>query len=427
MTSSLLAMLISQLLLNGASAAECVGDETCLMQTKADIQIRRHSGEEPVIENQREPKSVPEFTIDLNEPPEKRFSEISKHFKKGYAEFYAKYGHSAGIQASVKKVAELRGEESPEMMGEIRGIAKDTGLPEFWIQGSQLIPTLACLKGPFLKFVDDMNVSLPSEELLDEEHATSSQMMNHFQVPSFGNTGIIAKDKDGSVWHMRNLGYAMPRYVQANTYNAKFIKDGNELYTAQMIFPLTQPFTAIRKGKNGYTWQANTRYLNQREEGMELMKNLYMERRQSMGWTARKILEKNDNYEDAVKAFSQSQLPNPEYLIMTGVKKGVVIARDPEGVAYQLDLDDEHPYVVMTNFDYTKGDKKEWLQPTREKGVSPRVRAQSLLEGKEITPEVLEKVINDRDVLSKNVLFQAMMNVEHNRFDTVLPRCANCD
>jgi N-acylethanolamine-hydrolysing acid amidase len=429
MNPSLIVLFIPHLFVSSSVA---VGDETCLLQTSIDTHTHRsdrHSepSAEPVVEAHTE-REVPQFEIDLDKAPEERFAEVSKRFGPKYVEFFKKFGNSPGVEASVKKVAALRGAENDEMTGEIRGISKDTGVPEYFIQGAQFIPSLQCLKGPFLKFVDDMNVSLPSDTIVDQENPTATEFLNHLQVPSFGNAGIVAKDKDGSVWHARNLGYALPKWVQQLTYEAKFKKDGAELFTAQMTYPLVMPFTAMRRGKNGYTVQANTRYLDQKEDGMMLMKNLYMERREPGLWQIRKVLTDTDNYDDAFKAFSTMKLPNPEYIIMSGVKKGAVLARDPDSLAYKMELDEKHPYVIMTNFDYSKGDTKEFLQPTRVKGLSARVRAQNLLDqSSEVNPKLLKSILNDRDVLSKNVLYQSMSNVEKDRFDSSLPACSNCN
>jgi N-acylethanolamine-hydrolysing acid amidase len=434
MIPSVLVLCIPQLLVSIAGAVANVEDEQCLLQTNIDTHTRRsvnrHSDApaEPVVEPQEEPSKVPQFSIDLDKAPEERFNEVSKKLGPAFKEFFETFGNNAGMLASVKKIASLRGEETPEMAGEIRGIAKSTDIPEYFIQGTQFIPSLQCLKGPFLKFVNEMNVTLPADGALDKDTPSAVEFLDHFQVPSFGSAGIIAKDKDGSVWHARNLGYAMPRLVQKFTYNAKFFKKGKELYTAQMVYPALVPFTAVRRGKNGYSWQANTRYLEEQADGMMLMKNLYMERRNPGGWQARKVFEDTDNYDDAVKAFSTMKLPSPEYIIMSGVKKGTILARDPDSVAYKMELDEKHPYLIMTNFDYINGDKKEWLQPTRVKGLSARVRAQNLLDqSEEVTPKLLKDVLNDRDVLSNNVLYQALINVEHDEYQASLPHCGNCD
>jgi hypothetical protein len=372
---------------------------------------------------------VPEFIIDLDKAPEKRFTEVTKKFGPKFTEFFEKFGKSPGIVAGMKKVVQLRGEEDSEMMGEIQGMSKDLDMPQYVLQATQLVPAAQCMKGPFLHFVDEMDVKLPSDsKYVDQGIPDATEFLNHLQVPSYGNVGIVARDKDGSVWHARNAGYAMPRWMQKLTYNAKFVKDGNELFTAQMVYPLLAPFTAVRRGKNGYSWQPNTRYFNEQHEGMMLMKNLYMERRDPGGWSARKVLTDTDNYDDALKAFSTMKLPSPEYIIMSGVKKGTILARDPDSLAYKMDIDEKHPYAVMTNFDYVNGDKKEWLQPTRVEGLSPRVRVQNLLDqNDEITPELLKNVLNDRDVLSKNVLYQAMINVEHDKYESALTHCHNCD
>jgi hypothetical protein len=433
MIPSPLILLISQLFVSVAAVPR-VDDEQCLLQASIDTHTHRSvrhtdSPAEPVVEPQKNPDKVPEFVIDLDKAPEKRFAEVSKKFGPKFTEFYKLFGKSAGVTAGMKKVTQLRGEEDPEMMGEIRGMSKALDMPEFVLQAAQLAPSSQCMKGPFLHFVDEMDVKLPSDsKYVDQGKPDATEFLNHLQVPSYGNAGIVARDKDGSVWHARNSGYAMPRWVQKLTYNAKFVKDGNELFTAQMVYPMVIPFTAVRKGKNGYSWQPNTRYFNEQQEGMLLMKNLYMERRDPAGWSARKVFTDIDNYDDAVKAFTTMKLPGPEYFIMSGVKKGTVLARDADSLAYKMDIDEKHPYVVMTNFDYIKGDKKEWLQPTRVEGLSSRVRVQNLLDqSDEITPELLQNVLNDRDVLSKNILYQALINIEQDKYESVLPHCHNCD
>merc|ERR1719253_30630 len=183
----------------------------------------------------------------------------------------------------------------------------------------------------------------------------------------------------------------------------------------------------MRRGSDGYSFQANTRYLDSQDESMLLMNNLYLEKRAPSSWTARKTLESTDNYDDAVKLFSKTPYPNPEFNLISGVSKGTLIARDADKVVYKMDLDDKHPFLVMTNFDYVNNDKKEWLQPTRVKGVSARVRAQNLLSKSDsITPELLAEVLNDRDVLSNNVLYQSMVNLKHDSYESSLPACGNC-
>jgi N-acylethanolamine-hydrolysing acid amidase len=351
-----------------ASEGTAPADETCLLQTEVSPHIQR--------QGQSKNRPVPEFEINLDLPPEDRFQEVGEHFHDQAQAFYQKVMSSPGALAIAKKITKLRGEETPELMGEIRGLAKASEIPEYVVHATQLGPSLMSLKGPFLDFVHESGISMPKDVSLSSETARiDSDYLSHFEAPSFGNTGIIARDeKDGSVWHVRNFGYALPQFLQKLTYEAHFTKNGKEVFSGQMVFPMTHMFTAVRKGQNGYSYQVNTRYTKSLADTPMIMKNLYQEKRELSGWKARKVLENTDNYEDAVRFFTETPYPSPEYTIISGVKKGTILAREPDTLAYKMDLGKSR-YIVATNFDYTKDDKREWLQPTAEEGVSPRVRA----------------------------------------------------
>merc|ERR1719420_1648513 len=131
------------------------------------------------------------------------------------------------------------------------------------------------LKGPFLDFVDKNGIDLPKEATLDAKssQAFDADFMNHFQAPSFGSTGIIARDeKDGSVWHARNFGIALPQFLQKLSYNGRFTKNGKEVFTGNMVFPSPQVFTGVRRGKNGYSFQLNQRYTKSLADTPVIMK-----------------------------------------------------------------------------------------------------------------------------------------------------------
>jgi len=91
---------------------------------------------------------------------------------------------------------------------------------------------------------------------------------------------------------------------------------------------------------------------------------------------------------------------------MSGVGKGVIVAREPESVAHQLTLGVDNPrYIVITNFDYWNNDWREWFDPTanfyrRRIGVM-----KSLDSVKTITKEVVFETLNRKDVIAKDTIF----------------------
>jgi hypothetical protein len=247
----------------------------------------------------------------------------------------------------------------------------------------------------------------------------------------FGCTGIIATDKDdGTVYHGRNLDFSFAKYLQAMTYTGIFTKGGAEVFRAQTIAGYASILTGMRKGPNGFTIEINTRFASHLGDNGKMFRNLFKEKREISGWTKRKILENHDNYEDAVEAFSNTPYPASEYNIISGVKKGVILARDPDGVAYKLPLEEsENNYIIMTNFDYPWNDVKELFDPTSVKGLghSRRKDAQKILDAAPvITPELIFSTMNDDGVMAKETIFQVVMNVEKGLWNASLPACVSC-
>jgi len=250
----------------------------------------------------------------------------------------------------------------------------------------------------------------------------------------FGCTGIIATDDDdGTVYHARNLDFSFASYLQRLTYTGIFTKNGTEVFRAQTIAAYSSILTGMRKGPNGFTIEVNTRFNGHLGRNKKMFKNLFRTKKGGnkadlSGWTKRKILENVDNYEDAVEAFSNTPYVSPEYNIVAGVKKGVILARDPDGLAFKMPLQEsEKKYIIMTNFDYPWHDIKENFDPSVVKGRYRRKAAEAILDKADVlTPELLFGVLNDDRVMAKDTIFQVIMNVETGLWNASLPACESC-
>jgi len=374
----------------------------------------------------RPPLPVPEFKIDLDKAPEDRFTEVIKHFQ---GPLYDVYAHNVlkspilkPIVASfVKQFVKHRGDENEELMGEIRGMSaamsEDARIPADVLHLAQFLYELQSIMVPI------ENITFPWGP-----HENETLQRSPVQ---FGCTGIIAQGSDGTVYHARNLDFSFAHWLGNMTYNGVFYKGGKELYTAQMIAGYANVLTGIRRGANGYTIEINTRFPSKKIGLADLWKHIFTEKRTPSGWTKRKTMEEVDNYEDAVKAFSTTPYAAPEYNIISGVKKGTILARDPDGVTHQLVLGpNPKDYIIMTNFDYWDHDIKEWFDPTGVEGIghSRRIGAERILNKTDtITGDVLLKVLNDRSVMAKDTIFQAIINVQKDSYTTNLPDCESCD
>jgi len=357
---------------------------------------------------------VPEFKINLDLDPEERFKEVIEHFEAPLYDVYNTYANNAVVRYFYNKIAKHRGPENGELAGEIRGIAKYSKIPVAAIQAAQLLYELQTIMVPV------ENVTWPWGQTT---HRTGKE-------PSFGCTGVIARSADdGTVTHARNLDFMFAKYLSNMTYNGVFYKNGKELFTAQMIAGYALPTTGIRRGKNGYTIELNTRYPPKESNIKNLVHNLLTERRTPSGWIKREVLQNVDNYEDAVKAFSTRPYASTEFNVISGVQKGVILARDPDDVYHKLTLGpNKNDYVIITNFDYWDHDIKEWFDYTSVHfGHSRRIGAERILNAsKNINEDQLYKTMNDDEVLAKDTIYQAFFNVEKDSFKSFLPGCAEC-
>ena len=153
-------------------------------------------------------------------------------------------------------------------------------------------------------------------------------------------------------------------------YNGVFTKNGVEVFRSQMIAGYVMVVTAARfQGGDGYAIERNTRYADHVGGGQEMIGHL-LSGRPLQGWTLRKILEEEETYGGAVAAVEAAPYCAGEYDIISGVGKGVIVAKGPDAVAYTLVLGERHSnsvredYIIVTNFDYIWGDIREWFDPT---------------------------------------------------------------
>jgi len=247
-----------------------------------------------------------------------------------------------------------------------------------------------------------------------------------------GCTGIIATGFDGTVYHARNLDFAPVPFMTKLVYNGVFTKNGTEVFRSQMVAGYVQAITGLRPTpagttpNNGWAIERNTRYADHKGGNAEMLNNLMSGsvKRPLTGWTLRKALETIPTYDAAVTHLSTAKYVATEYTILSGVKKGTILSRNPDGVAYVQTLGlpsgnyhERSDYIIITNFDFFWHDIREWFDPTGGGGLgkpSRREAAQSVLNStvlNKITPEVLFETLNHKDVLADTV-FQAIINVE---------------
>mmetsp|Transcript_4246 Transcript_4246/g.13321 ORF Transcript_4246/g.13321 Transcript_4246/m.13321 type:complete len:405 (+) Transcript_4246:137-1351(+) len=369
---------------------------------------------------------VPRVTIDLDLPPANRFDAAVAQFNASAWAVWALFEDHAALRDALYAVVDARGPEPDEMQQEVEGLAATSKLPVKFVQGVQALYELQTLMVPIVNFSKADNMSFAPEPL-PEKYAALADLP--WRGP--GCTGIVAlNSEDGTVAHARNQDFSPIPLFRPLVYEGVFKRNGSELFRSEMLAGYVGILTGYRPGSDGYVIERNTRYTDHKGGNREMLQNL-LDGRALAGWSFRKILEDESTYDEAFARVSSVPIVATEYAIMSGVGKGHVIARSPDGVAHLQTLGvagggEPADYVIITNFDFFWGDVREWFDPTGGKiGHPRRIAAQKLLNatlaaGEPLTPAVLNATINADGVLA-DTIFQAVANVEKGVWDVAKP------
>jgi hypothetical protein len=289
------------------------------------------------------------------------------------------------------------------MRGEIEGIVATTRLPAKFVQGVQALYELQTLMVPVV------NGSSRQDPL-----PRKYRVLERWPLRGPGCTGIVATNTaDGTVVHARNMDLAPVKLFAPLVYEGVFTRNGSVVFRAEMVAGYVSLLTGYRPG--AYVVERNTRYPAHKGGNREMLDNLLGGVPLS-GWTLRRMLESISTYDEARAKVQSAPFVATEYVVMSGVRQGHIVARDPASVAHLSTLGPA-AYVIVTNFDYWWHDVREYFDPTGgHLGLPRRVAAQRILNaslnaGLALTPELMNATISADGVLA-DTIFQAVADVE---------------
>ncbi|XP_056219996.1 N-acylethanolamine-hydrolyzing acid amidase-like [Seriola aureovittata] len=182
-------------------------------------------------------------------------------------------------------------------------------------------------------------------------------MLNFAYEISAFCTSIIAQDKNGSVYHGRNLDY--PHSVLRNlTVNIVFLKNGEVAYRGTSFAGYVGLWTG--QSPNKFTVSGDQRGSEHLWNWWKNVVSAFLLKRSPVSWLVRETLEEAQDFQEAVMRLSKIPIITGVYYIVGGVRagEGVVITRDRAGPAdiWPLDPVNGGWYRVETNYDH-------WLPP----------------------------------------------------------------
>uniref|UniRef100_A0A670ZU84 N-acylethanolamine acid amidase n=1 Tax=Pseudonaja textilis TaxID=8673 RepID=A0A670ZU84_PSETE len=231
----------------------------------------------------RSPAAPMRFNVSLDSPPESRWDPVARHFDPAFISVIPKWVH-----AVIRRIAEDLEDFIPQPYeGEIRGLAQHFGVNV----GDGLLLNLA------------------------------------YEFTAFC-TSIVAQDKQGNIYHGRNMDYAFGEYLHKITIDVDFIKDGKVKFQGTTFFG----YVGLWTGQSPHKFSISG---NERDVGYwwENAMAAFLTRFSPASWLIRRTLSEAEDFETAFYMLAKIPIIASVYYIIGGStsRQGAVITRNRIG------------------------------------------------------------------------------------------------
>ncbi|XP_078250605.1 LOW QUALITY PROTEIN: N-acylethanolamine-hydrolyzing acid amidase [Pogona vitticeps] len=315
----------------------------------------------------RDPAAPFLANVSLERPPERRWEPVLRHFDAAFLreacgriidEVIPKWVH-----AIIRPIAkELESFAPQPFAGEIRGICDALGLDV----GDGVLLNLAYESTAFC-------------------------------------TSILAQDKNGHIYHGRNMDYAFGDILRQITIEVNFVKNGQVKYRGTTFFG----YVGLWTGQSPYKFTISG---DERDQGnwWENAVAAFLRHSSPVSWLTRTVLSEAEDFEAAVHMLSKTPIIADVYYIVGGVtpKEGVVITRKRSGPVdiWPLDPSSGGWYRVETNYDH-------WTTPPPfDDRRTPAIKALNATGQENINLKSLYKVLSVQPVLNKDTIYTTVMS-----------------
>ncbi|XP_041354916.1 N-acylethanolamine-hydrolyzing acid amidase-like [Gigantopelta aegis] len=325
-----------------------------------------------------EPTQVPFYTVDLDQPEEKRWD----HIMKEYAE-------------DVKYVHEIMSDIFPE----------------------DLIPLVEQIAANYDNDIEDpyanemrgiaktMNVSLGDVVFLNIIYDLSAFGRDDSR---FGKacTSIVSEDVNGLIWHARNLDYDFADILRNVTIGVHFQTGGSTTYSSITFAGYVGVLTGQKP--HGYTITVNER--DQGNWWMNILIALMDPNAVPIGFLTRDTLTYFTDFAGAVENLAQTDTIAPVYFVLGGVNKrqGVVItkSRIESDDLWYLGAEKNYSnwFLVETNYDHWEP------APSSDDRRDPAIKAMKDMGKQKISVQNLLSVLSTPLVKNNSTVYSIVMS-----------------
>ena len=227
-------------------------------------------------------------------------------------------------------------------------------------------------------------------------------------------TSIVMRTEGGRIIHGRNLDFGFGEYLANLSSVVTFHKNGKPLYQANVIAGYAGHASGLKFGKFGIT-------MNERDTASmwDNLGSYFLHRSSPSAYLIRKVLEKADNFDEAVKMLSETRLIAPTYFIVSGTQphEGVVITRGANEVRNMSWLSENDPdwFIVHTNYDRDQPDAPNDLRRV------PAEQRLAATQHKNVSEQTLMDVVfSKHPTLNIRTILTAIFSAETNYYNTTM-------
>lgn len=354
--------------------------------------------------------AFPWYNIDLDAPGATRWSQISVQYKtqiKGLIQILINL--ITPIFPDAEEIVDLLGADMVERFDEpyrdeIKGIAKDTGIPV-----GQIV------------------------------------IYNIFYEIFTVCTSLVATDNVGNMYHARNLDFGLfmgwdpinhewpiTKQLKTMIINVNWQRNGVTVFKSNNFAGYIGIYNGLRpedptkpQGTTGWTLSCNDRFMKEGGYvGIYRWLTGMDPNGQFMSWLARSALTNNASYTDARNYLMNAPILAPVYFIIGGTKPfdGSIVARSLEGTDIDTKMDPSDPngwYVLETNYD--QGIPVLYLDDRR----TPGNHCMRYLGRKNVNFQGIFNVLSSRSTLNKLTAYSVLMQAQRDKvhFETIPQSC----
>ena len=320
---------------------------------------------------------LPQYTVDLDQPPESRWTDVTSDYAAELKETVEYFGKSYGQLYSMLSIlgGDIDKYVPDPYAGEIRGIASSTGITAGEILFINIIYGLTAF---------------------GEKSSSTKSLL--------GCTSIVTQTKSGHILHGRNLDYGIS-LLRNLAINVDFQISEVTTFTATTFAGYVGVLTGQKP--NSFTIS-----LDERDQGDWHSNVMEAQKLGTSGFISFKIRDLLDDYssdfEKVVNTIANTQFIAPFYAIVGGVSgdEGAIITHNrTTGIdVWRLNSTENRWFILETNYDH-------WLPPP--KSDNRRDPANKMMNDtglSDVSSDSIFKILSTPPVLNDGTIFTVLMS-----------------